>query len=258
MITMLCVYNSGLVYLREGLFHRARDMFTEVIKIDRKNRKARNYINSIDLALEEAKGKGKVSISQGANFNALMNKAERAFKVGDLNSAFKYVNDALEVHPDAVNPLNNLATLYILKGDYENALKQYRKLSKLQPDNIVAKKNIVWLNGVKLFIDELNIPADLTSLTDNERKRFCDSLINKSDDVFSKGNVHESIFYLQKAVSVCPQKVDIYKKLSEVYLKLHIMSEALFVNKTALEITPDDADIKANIKKIENIIGYVK
>jgi len=251
-------YNLGLVYLREGRFHKAREMFGDVIKIDRKNRKARNYINSIDLAIEEAKAKGKVRVSQGANFHNLMNKAERAFKVGDLKSAFKYVNDALNIQPDAVSPLSNLATLYILNGDYENALKQYYKISKLQPDNIVAQKNIAWLNGVKLFIEQLNIPVDLTSLTGDERKKYCGTLLKKSDMLFSEGNVHESIFYLKRAVSVCPQNVDTYKKLSEVYLKLNILSEALSASNKALEIAPDDVEIKESIKKIENIIGYVQ
>ena len=251
-------YNAGLVFLREHMFDKAREMFSEVIKIDRKNIKARNYINSIDTALREKTNKPVVNSPQGSLFQETMNKAEQAFKAGDFNSAFKYLNDALKLQPDSLNVLNNLATLYILKGDYKNALKRYSQLSKLQPDSIIAQKNIVWLTGVKLFIDDLNIPEDLNSLTVEQKNSLYDSLINKSDNVFEQGNIHETIFYLKKAQELFPEKVSAYKKLSDVYLKLNILSEALAINKKALEFAPDDVDVKENIRKIKSIPAGIK
>ncbi|MCD6459245.1 DUF2723 domain-containing protein [bacterium] len=249
-------YNAGLVYLREGLLEKAREMFRLVIKIDRKNNRARNYINSIDLALKAKQNKRKVELenSHQTLFQQVMDKAGRAFKSGDISSAFKYINEALKSKPDSINALSNLATLYILSGDYDNARKLYLKILKLQPENIVARKNIVWLTGVKKFIYDLNMPEDSTAVTDEEKNKFYNALIEKSDEVYKRGDFHESIFYLKRAVDIFPERIAAYKKLIDVYVKLNVIKEALLISKKVYKIEPDDSGIREIIGKLERIL----
>ncbi len=70
------------------------------------------------------------------------------FREGELNNlgyqllGVDRVDDAIEIfklnveaYPDASNPYDSLGEAYMLKGDYELAVKNYQKSVDLNPDN---------------------------------------------------------------------------------------------------------------------------
>ena len=59
--------------------------------------------------------------------------------------AIDYYNNALNVQPNNVKPLYNIAMFYQERGNYEKALENYRMILQLEPNHKNALHNIGWI-----------------------------------------------------------------------------------------------------------------
>ncbi|HAG42830.1 MAG TPA: hypothetical protein DCL31_04925, partial [Clostridium sp.] len=61
---------------------------------------------------------------------------------GKVKKAIEVMKISTEISPESSNLYYNLAKMYLLHGDKELALENYKKSMKLDPDNIKAKKKV--------------------------------------------------------------------------------------------------------------------
>lgn len=233
-------YNLGLVFGREQRYFEAMQQFKKVLAIDRKNRKAPQYIAHFgQLTNKQAAARQRPADP----FESAFSKAQDAFERGDVQKAKQFVEQALTIRPNAVSALNNLATIYILLGDYERALAIYNQILVLEPDNEVAQKNTSWLNGLQKTIEML--------VDQNDTKKAIELLLGKADASVEAGSPHEAVFFANAALSLAPDNTAIHEKLGDVYrmLRLHRLATRHYN-----EILTREPDNKRILKKINTEI----
>jgi len=244
-------YNLGLVYSREGLYPYAIEQFEKVLKIDRKNINASAYIESFQKRIQQIMGTIPDQYSDAdIQFIKYMDQAEKSFLRGDAQSALVDLKKVLELKPQAVQVLNNLGTVYIIMGDLDNAYATYQEILKINSTNMVAGKNILWLENLKPELSELTKYAD-----DSERENNYKSLLMKSAESFKSGRPHESVFYLKSALKLKPESIDCLRDIAAVYISLKQYVEAIKICDSILAINPDDKDAQKSKTRLEEIVG---
>jgi O-antigen ligase len=67
------------------------------------------------------------------------------FEMGDTTAALADFRRALEVHPNHVHVLNNIATCQTLRGEFEDAVRTYRRAIEIAPRFEEARTNLGYL-----------------------------------------------------------------------------------------------------------------
>lgn len=67
------------------------------------------------------------------------------FEMGDQAAALDEFRSALEVHPNHVHVLNNIATCYALRGEHEVAIRTYKRAIEIAPRFEEARVNLGFL-----------------------------------------------------------------------------------------------------------------
>ena len=80
--------------------------------------------------------------------------AELQMRQGRTNAAIQTLRQALSVNPDDSVLLNNLGMCWIVRRDYENALKMFTKAAGLMPENTKYRANMAVALGMMGRDDE--------------------------------------------------------------------------------------------------------
>ena len=79
-----------------------------------------------------------------------------------FEDALRQCKIGLDLMPNRWETLNNLGTLYLLQGDYDNAFVHYRKALKMKPNSSVLNKN--W----EIAMQRAGAAKENTSLKDGD------------------------------------------------------------------------------------------
>ena len=85
---------------------------------------------------------------------AYNNLAELQMRQGRTNAAIQTLQQALNINPDDAVLLNNLGMCWIVRRDYENALKMFTKAAGLMPENVKYRANMAVALGLMGRDDE--------------------------------------------------------------------------------------------------------
>jgi len=85
---------------------------------------------------------------------AYNNLAELQMRQGRTNAAIETLQHALRINPDDTVLLNNLGMCWIVRRDYENALKMFTKAAGLMPENMKYRANMAVALGLMGRDDE--------------------------------------------------------------------------------------------------------
>jgi len=77
------------------------------------------------------------------------NLAVAEFKTGEINEAFKYLNQAITIDPTYAMAYNNIGYLYHEYGLYDDAIQNYFIALKLRPNFLEALENLAYTYKVK-------------------------------------------------------------------------------------------------------------
>ncbi|MFH1415259.1 MAG: tetratricopeptide repeat protein [Elusimicrobiota bacterium] len=135
-------------------------------------------------------------------------------------------------------------------GNAEEAFKMFDRCLELDPDHPGAHNYIgyTWAEkGINLDKAEQHIMKALN--TDPENAAYIDSL----GWVYYKQERHEeALKKLKAAVVKIKDDPVIFEHLGDIYLKLNQKSEAKSSYKRALELAPENDELKTKIKELEN------
>ena len=79
---------------------------------------------------------------------AYNNLAELQMRQGNTNTAIETLQDALNINSNDTVILNNLGMCWIIKRDYENALKMFTKAAGIMPENVKYRANMAVALGL--------------------------------------------------------------------------------------------------------------
>ncbi|WP_326984058.1 hypothetical protein VUJ46_05805 [Chryseobacterium sp. MYb264] len=107
------------------------------------------YGNTISKSeLQNTTGKVKYEIMRNQNIDAtakkLHNEARELGQSGKYYLSIKKLEQAIKIQPDWAYPIYDLAYTYLLKGDFENALKFYKKTNELEPKGFFTAKTALY------------------------------------------------------------------------------------------------------------------
>jgi len=147
----------------------------------------------------------------------IITEANLYLQTKDMDMYKKLISEALEKNPNDVDLIFNLGVISAQAKNYAEAEKFYNKVIELDPKYVNAYINmaVIKLEGEKVLVEEMNKLG--TSAAD--MKKY-DALKKKRDDLFKS-----TIPYLEKAVELDPQNVDVKKTLLNVYSALEMTAE---------------------------------
>lgn len=131
-------YRGG-AYLGKKDFQKARESFTQALKLDPGFHSALNNLAQIDLRegkIDAARQRYESILSQDkTNTKAILSLAEIAQKTGKSKDYLVYLEEAHNVAPNSIQPLALLVNYYLDKGSFERALDYARQALDANPNN---------------------------------------------------------------------------------------------------------------------------
>lgn len=235
--------NLSQEHLENQNYFDAHCLLVKVLKTNPFNSAAQilntKLIQTINLKREQ-QGWGP---SKSAN-NLL--QAEKSIEDGEFSIAKNKIMNVLTFEPNHIEALNDLAVVYILEEDYQNATNLILYLLSFDPENEVALGNLNFiqeqtadsqekLSGIQISRDDMPtenrnsdyspieyVPRDKIELnlpTQSEKKiNLVGSLIKQADHLFHTNNINSAEFLLHKALTFIKNNPEL-EKLSSLKLE---------------------------------------
>lgn len=134
----------------------------------------------------------------------------------DFEKAIEMHKSAIDLDPTNETIYNNLATTYFNLDRPKAAIETYKKALEINPDSSVIKNNLAWVYA-------------------------------------SEGiNLDEGINMMKALIDKEPAKAQYMETLSELYYRKGMYDDALKEIRRAIEIEPDNENLRVQLKKIED------
>ncbi len=132
----------GAAYIGKGEEARARDSFTQALKLDPAFFPAAANLAQLDLKNQQPAAARQrfesLLKADPKHLNAMLALADLALRSKDEKSFVSWLEKAAATHPQALQPRIALARYQLAKGDRAQALATAREAVNAQPDNPVA------------------------------------------------------------------------------------------------------------------------
>lgn len=197
-----------------------------------------------------------------AQFWHLIDLASQAIDELSLQSAEKYLTQALKLNEDANTVMLYSARIAIAKGDFELARKRLERVIQQDPENGYALSLLLNILAQQERIDVINnFAADLSP---QQRALIEQGLVetkvrifrNRADELSSRGEPQRAISVLQEAIKLSPKSGWLYYDLADLYLKVGDEASAKSTYNQVLWRYPLNADIRYThalfLRRIDN------
>ena len=174
----------------------------------------------------------------------LIKKAKNAYKIGDLVTAERIVNQVLSENPDYVPGLVLLGTIYSNRQEYPKAISQFKEALGIDPGNIESLNNLGVIyrrNGQ--YETALKLLQKTLSLQPNR----ADIYYNMGNIYKSQGNNEMAIDSYRKAITLAPLFILAYNNLATLYQKIGETEKGISVLKEGLKHDPNHPTLHYNI-----------
>ncbi|MCX8021390.1 MAG: tetratricopeptide repeat protein [Syntrophorhabdaceae bacterium] len=196
-------------------------------------------------------------------------------------------SDVIEKYPEAVIAYNNRALSYTERGEYQLAIKDYRKALTIDPDDYTTHTNICSLfikmgdlknaymhcsNAIKLKpepYDALNgLGTIFFHIKDYKKALIYYRMAVNMNPLFAQAyynlcstyqNMREfglAIEACNRAIEIKPDYVEAYINLGSIFLSINDYKRAVQFYKHALEIDPDFPPTHNNLSVVYYYMGY--
>jgi tetratricopeptide (TPR) repeat protein len=163
---------------------------------------------------------------------------------GRVDEALEQFQKALRINPQYVEARSNLGAALFQKGQVDDAISQYKRSLEISPNYAQAIYNL----GLALFqkgqvddaISQYKRAARINPYYPETHNALGNALLQK-------GQVDEALEQFQKAVEIKPNYVDARNNLGVVLFKKGRVDDAVAQYKKALEINPDYVNARYNL-----------
>ncbi|MEW6585450.1 MAG: tetratricopeptide repeat protein [Nitrospirota bacterium] len=178
------------------------------------------------------------------NIGRALQSAFEYFQAGDFEKAETLYKKILRIQPDNIDALHNLGILCYQRGDYDSAVRFVARVLQLNPDDVRANNNMgLALAGKGQHSEAVAFYRKATRLD----PAFSTAYYNLGNSLKDGGNTNEAITCYQKALQLDPTLVYAYNNLGIVYKQKGDIDEAIKHFKKALNINPLLANTHYNL-----------
>lgn len=199
----------------------------------------------------------KCNISAGGDYQKkAMAEKDPEKQAADYENSVRYLEKALAIYPKAVNGLllyGNVLSLY--KKDYKGSIRYYEKTLEIDPYNTTALTNALQILGTIDSKEEASYKTGVLRRLYRVAPENAEVNYNLGK-IYGQflGNLDSAAFFLERAVTLAPDKVSIYKDLGIVCSMKGDYQRALDIFSKALKLDPSDEQLRQNIQVTHRIM----
>jgi tetratricopeptide (TPR) repeat protein len=176
-------------------------------------------------------------------------------KGNDLPAAVAIYSKAVGLDPDSCDAHEGLATCAYLGADYQEAIKQYIRLTLLKP---MESRFYTNLGAIHNRIGDHMKACDYLRKAIQRNKRCAESFYNLGIAQRKlKQNVMAVSAY-KEAIKIDPMMAEAYQNLANVYVDMGNLQMAVANFKKALEIKPDFEKARVGLEKADEQLNQAK
>ena len=259
-------YMLGMVFYRSGMYEKADVLVSAALSANPTDMhiycKAKGDILRNLLRIDDAIFYYKKAIEINPVYTeAINNLASIYLSKGDLGRAHTYFEKALVIKPDYVPALYNLGLIAKKNGQRERAKEFLQKTVEYRPDHADA-----WRTISEIFIQEGDLKQAQTAIEKSLLEGVTkESLLISSALANRRGDYKLAIEQLETALLIAPDDFDILKNLGALYSHLDMYEKACFFCEKALELRPSDSELLNNLGNaykgfglLEKSVSYYK
>jgi tetratricopeptide (TPR) repeat protein len=186
---------------------------------------------------------------------SLCHRGRAAIKARDYPSAKDAFSQAVAADPDNIDGHEGLATVAYLAGDFEVAIAEYDRLTKLKPLESRYYTNIGAIYNRK---GEYMKAADWLRKAIQRNKKCAESYYNLGIAQRKLKQNAMAVSAYKEAIKIDPSMAEAYQNLGNVYVDMGNLQLAVTNFKKALEIKPDFEKARAGLEKAEEQLRQSK
>lgn len=195
--------------------------------------------------------------NQNVNVDAYIKKAIESEKLGMEKDAIGYLTTAIQLDPKNIIALSERASLFVIFGDYNNALLDYREALKLSPtEELFYKTGVAELNAGD---DEKAIEHLTSAININPKKEFY--YFFRGEAELDLGKYKAAISDFNKAIKLKPDDYRAIYTRGKCYFNVHEYEKAIKDFKTAEKMYGYNSELfyyrassYFNLSKFENAV----
>lgn len=157
-------------------------------------------------------------------------------EAGKFDEAIGHYRKALDIEPDHVEVLNQLAEVYYAQSRLAEAIAACQKAVKLKPDFAEAYKT---LGNVLQAQGKLEPATRAYSKAIEFKPEFAEAFANLGSMLYKQGRLEEALPYYQKAVTLKPDIAGVFWNLGNLLKQLGRLNEGNACLQRALELKPE-------------------
>ncbi|MBZ0108363.1 MAG: tetratricopeptide repeat protein [Candidatus Scalindua rubra] len=150
----------------------------------------------------------------------------------DFSQAFIQLEKTVEIQPDFISPHYDLAKLYLLMGETDNSVEEYKRLADLDPENASVRLSIGNIYSRQGKIDKaIEAYQQVIALAPDSPVGYNELAYHYAE---SETNLDEGLEYALKATKLAPNDAAILDTLGWIYFKKNNFIKAIESLKSAV------------------------
>jgi tetratricopeptide (TPR) repeat protein len=163
----------------------------------------------------------------------------------DFSRAFAELKKSVEIQPDFTSPHYDLAKLYLLMGETDNAIGEYKKLAGLNPKNASIHLSIGHIYSQQGKLDEALIEyKHVVTLEPDSPVGYNELAYHYAEN---ETNLDEGLKFALKAAKLAPKDAAILDTLGWVYFKKGNFNKAVESLETAIASRKNSPTIRFHL-----------
>jgi protein O-mannosyl-transferase len=163
---------------------------------------------------------------------------------GQTDEAIRQYREAIRLKSDYAEPHNNLGLALGKRGQMDEAIRQYQEALRLNPDYATAHNNLGIALGKKGQMDEaIRHYREALRL----KPDFADAHYNLGNALYNKGRTDEAIRQYREAIRLKPDDAEAHNNLGAALELQGQIDEAIIEYREALRLKPDYTEARDNL-----------
>lgn len=166
-------------------------------------------------------------------FKELIEEAMRLFKADRYEEAALFLEEAVKLEGQNADALEALGVMYRKLNRWDDAIAVFQKLSRLNPESIMAHTNLS-----QIYMEQGKISEAEREQAEARRLTWKDQLKSRVSTQ-AQFSVEEQIERYRKVIEFDPKDVLGYFSLGSVYMSAQLWGKAEEAYRKALEVDPE-------------------
>jgi protein O-GlcNAc transferase len=178
------------------------------------------------------------------NIDKTLQLAFERFQAGDFASSEVLFKKVIKVQPNNIHALHNLGILCYQRGDYDCAIRHIRKVLHCIPEDANANNNMgLALDGTGKHEEAVTFYRRATQLN----PAFSTAFYNLGNSLRDSGKIDEAIAAYQRALQLDPQLIYAHNNIGILFKEKGKLDDAVSHFRKALILRPDIAETHYNL-----------